>query len=96
MVKMLMMRGVCLSRLFEIRLSLGKLVVFLDIVFLILVHVILDIIIHFFWCELCCSSYHSIASCPFYACYPKHDLSLHLAQCTWFEVGDRFRLVPKF
>ena len=44
MVKMLIIHGICLSGLLEIHLNLRKLVVFLDIHFLILVHYILDLI----------------------------------------------------
>jgi len=32
----------------------------------------------------------------FYACYAHLDLSLPLAQCTWFEVGESFGLGASF
>ena len=48
MLKMLMMHVICLSGLFAIHLNLRRLVVFLDIHFLILVHFMLDLIMHFF------------------------------------------------
>jgi len=48
MVKMLMKHGICLSGLLEIHLSLRKLILFLDIRFLILVHFMLDLIMPLF------------------------------------------------
>jgi len=48
MVRMLIRHGICLSRLPRIHLSLRRLVVFLDINFLICVHSILDLIMPFF------------------------------------------------
>jgi len=48
MVQMLMKHGIDLSGLLGIHLNLRRLVVFLDIHFLILVHLILDLIISLF------------------------------------------------
>ena len=48
MLKMLMMHVVCFSGLLVIHLSLRTLVVYLDIHFLILVHFMLDLIMHLF------------------------------------------------
>ena len=48
MLKMLMMHVICLSGLFKIHLNLRRLVVFLDIHFMILVHFMLDLIILLF------------------------------------------------
>jgi len=48
MVKVLMMHGICLSGLLSIHLSLKRLVVFLDIDFLILVRFMLDLIMPLF------------------------------------------------
>jgi len=48
MVKILMMHDICLSGLLGSHLSLKRIVVFLDIHFLILVHSILDLIMLFF------------------------------------------------
>ena len=49
-----------------------------------------------FWCDMCSSSNNNTASCPFYARYPQLDSFLPLAQCTGFEAGKPFGLVPKF
>ena len=48
MVKMLMMHGICLSRLLGIHLTLRRLLLFLNIHFLILAHSILDLIMPLF------------------------------------------------
>ena len=47
-VKLLIRLSVCLSELFEIHLSLRRLVVFLDVLFLILVHFMLGLIMLLF------------------------------------------------
>ena len=88
--------GVCLSGLLRIHLSLRGPIVFLDVLFLILVHSMLDVILPLFGNDMCSPYDHNITSCQSYACYPKLDSSLPLAQCTRFEVGEPFRLVARF
>ena len=74
MLKLLIRRGVCLSGLPGIPLSLKRLVVFRDILFSILTHFMLDHIILLFGVT-CNSSDHNTNSSTYYACYAQPDFA---------------------
>ena len=90
------MHGLCLNGLHGIHLNLKRLVVLVDILFMIHVHFMLDHIIVL--CGVICvnTSAHSVSSCPFYACYAHLDLSLLLTQCTELEGGEPFGYTANF
>ena len=74
MVKMLMMYVICLSRLPGIYLNLSKIVVFLDIYFMVLVHFMLDLMMLHFG-VICNSSEHDKNLCPYYASYAQRNFA---------------------
>ena len=75
MVKVLMRHGVCLSGLCGIRLTLRRLVVFLDILFSILVHFMLDLIMSLF--SVTCVVLLTILLIDVLIMYVMHNLTLH-------------------
>ena len=75
MLKILMMHGICLSGLLGIHLNLRRLVVFLDIHFLILCALYARSHYAPFWCDLCNSTDLATNSYPYYACYDQFNFA---------------------